>query len=160
MAAGFALVDDPAARVALLAGATLSDWLDGFLARRRSRGTRWGALLDPIADKTFVLSAFLTMLAAGRLTIVGLLVVLSRDVATLIGFLVAWRLPELKASRFKARFPGKVVTTLQLATLFVLVLVPRATVPLIAATGIASVAAITDYTLALARERDAARGSA
>jgi hypothetical protein len=100
------------------------------------------------------------MVAAGRLTIIGLAVVLSRDIATLIGFLVAWRLPSLRASRFKARYSGKVVTTLQLATLFVLVLAPRASVPLIAATGIASVAAITDYTLVLARERAATRGSA
>lgn len=159
LAAAFAVMDDPTARVALLAGASLTDWLDGFLARRRSRATAWGALLDPIADKTFVLVAFLTMVAAGRLTLGGLLLVLVRDIATVIGFLVAWRSPALRASRFRARFAGKVVTVLQLATLFALILAPRASILFVAATALASVAAIWDYTVALARERAAARSA-
>ena len=39
--------------------ACLTDWWDGLLARRRGQATPFGALLDPIADKILVLSAFL-----------------------------------------------------------------------------------------------------
>lgn len=39
--------------------ASLTDWLDGFLARRRKQITRLGTLLDPLADKILVSSVFI-----------------------------------------------------------------------------------------------------
>jgi phosphatidylglycerophosphate synthase len=160
MAAAFLLVEDTRARVALVAAASLSDWLDGWLARRRDHATSWGALLDPIADKTFVLSALVTFLIEGALSLGQFLIILSRDVATAIGFIVAWLMPSLRAKEFKARYPGKIVTVLQLLVMFALLLAPRAVWWLVLATGIASVIAIADYTLALARQRSRARASA
>ena len=79
MAGAFLLVEDTRIRLALVAGASISDWLDGWLARRREHGTSWGALLDPIADKTFVLSALAAFLLEGSLSLGQLLVVLSRE---------------------------------------------------------------------------------
>jgi cardiolipin synthase len=160
MAAAFLLVEDTRVRLALVAGASLSDWLDGWLARRREHGTSWGALLDPIADKTFVLSALAAFVLEGALSVGQLLVILSRDIATAVGFIVAWLMPTLRASRFKARYPGKVVTVLQLLVLFALLLAPAAVWWLVLATGVASAVAIADYTLELARQRARARRTA
>ncbi len=47
--------------------AASSDWIDGFLARRWHATTRWGAILDPIADKVLVTGAILGVLAWGTL---------------------------------------------------------------------------------------------
>ena len=47
--------------------AASTDWVDGFLARRWNATTRWGAILDPIADKVLVTGAILGVLASGSL---------------------------------------------------------------------------------------------
>jgi len=47
--------------VAILLGAALTDWLDGYLARRRRQVTGLGVVLDPIADKLLIAAAFITL---------------------------------------------------------------------------------------------------
>jgi CDP-diacylglycerol--glycerol-3-phosphate 3-phosphatidyltransferase len=47
--------------------AASTDWVDGFLARRWHATTRWGAILDPIADKVLITGAVLGVLAWGAL---------------------------------------------------------------------------------------------
>ncbi len=47
--------------------AASTDWIDGFLARRWHATTRWGAILDPIADKVLITGAILGVLASGSL---------------------------------------------------------------------------------------------
>lgn len=47
--------------VALFLGASVTDWLDGWFARRRGQVTTLGVLLDPIADKLLVCSAFIAL---------------------------------------------------------------------------------------------------
>jgi len=47
--------------------AASTDWVDGYLARRWHATTRWGAILDPIADKVLVTGAILGVLASGSL---------------------------------------------------------------------------------------------
>ena len=47
--------------VAILLGAAATDWLDGFLARRRRQVTSLGVVLDPIADKILISAAFITL---------------------------------------------------------------------------------------------------
>src|SRR5437870_11639463 len=47
--------------VSLFLGASLTDWLDGWFARRRGQVTTLGVLLDPIADKLLVCSAFIAL---------------------------------------------------------------------------------------------------
>jgi phosphatidylglycerophosphate synthase len=159
MAGAFLLVEGAPARLGLVAAASLSDWLDGWLARRREHGTTWGALLDPIADKTFVLAAFLAFVLEGTLSPGQLFLVLLRDIFTAVGFVVAWLMPSLDASRFKARLPGKIVTVLQLLVLFSLLLAPSLVWWLIALTAVVSAIAIADYTLELSRQRNTARGA-
>ena len=45
--------------------AASTDWIDGYLARRWNAETRWGAILDPIADKILVTGAILGVLTSG-----------------------------------------------------------------------------------------------
>lgn len=152
LAAAFLATDATPARVALIGAASLTDVLDGWLARRQQT-TRLGALLDPIADKTFVLVAISAFLIAGELSTLDYFIILLRDFATAIGFLVAYLLEGLDPKNFKARMSGKAVTVLQLATVLALVLHSPLLRPLVWMVGAGSVWAIVDYTLLLSRQR-------
>ena len=149
----FALAETSAMRVLVLGMASATDLLDGWLARRTGHMTRWGALLDPVADKTFVLIALISFVVRGDLAVRDLLTLLARDIGTFVGAAVAWLMPGLDPKEFRARLPGKVVTVLQLAALLVLCVVRQWLRPLVLAVGLASIVALADYTLALARQR-------
>jgi cardiolipin synthase (CMP-forming) len=153
LAAGFVGARGPEERLALIGAASVTDFLDGWLARRRNASTRWGALIDPIADRVFVLSAVAAFVVSGELTALQCLVLLARDVMTAVGFGVARLVPRLRPVEFKARQLGKAVTVLQLATLAVVIVAPHYVPALVAAVGVLSAAAILDYTLALWRAR-------
>lgn len=159
LAAGFLATTGNGERIALVGVASLTDFLDGWLARRRNAVSRWGALLDPIADRAFVLAAVTTLLVQGQLTLVQYLVLLFRDVMTAIGFIVARLVAWLRPVAFRARPLGKVVTSLQLAALLAALALPRAVDGLVLAVGVLSVAATVDYTLLLWRERARTTGS-
>jgi cardiolipin synthase (CMP-forming) len=149
----FLFANTNAERLVLLGMASASDFIDGWLARRFGRTTRSGALLDPIADKTFVLAALTAFVRTGELSTGAYLLILSRDFATAIGFIVAWRLPGLDPADFKARMPGKIVTVLQLGAILALTVSRQAMRWLLPVIGIASAVAIIDYTLVLHRTR-------
>ena len=146
-----------AARIVLICFAAATDFLDGWLARRMHTATRSGAIVDPIADRIFVLVAIITYVLNGGLSIVQTVLLLLRDIATAVGFFVARAIPSFREVELKARFPGKVVTVLQLLTLLALVIGLRPLTPLVALVAAASVLAIGDYTRALWRDRNWAR---
>lgn len=138
----------------LICAAAASDFFDGWLARRTNTTTRWGALVDPIADRIFVLVAVVMYVLNGDLSLAASLLLLARDIATALGFFVARAVPGLRGVEFKARFPGKIVTVLQLVTLVALVVGAQPVTPwLIALVGLASAFAIADYTHFLWRAR-------
>lgn len=89
----------------------------------------------------------------GDLSLGAALLLLARDIATALGFLVARLVPSLRGVEFKARFPGKIVTVLQLATLLALVMGVQPLTPFIVVVALASAVAIADYTHALLRAR-------
>jgi CDP-diacylglycerol--glycerol-3-phosphate 3-phosphatidyltransferase len=155
LAAGFVATGATEARVGLIGAAAATDFLDGWLARRVHATSRWGALLDPIADRVFVLTAVGTFLFTGALSTSGYFILIMRDLATAVGFLVARIIPWLRPVQFKARVLGKVVTVLQLVTLATVLALPAALPMMLVAVAVASVLAIADYTLALWRARAA-----
>ena len=153
LAAGFVATPEAGARVALISVASATDFLDGWIARRRGSVSRWGALIDPLADRAFVLAAIATYVWRGELGAGQAGTLIARDVATAVGFLVARLVPGLRDVAFQARQLGKIVTALQLATLLAVLLAPSAVAALVLVVGVTSVAAIADYTLALWRAR-------
>lgn len=153
LAAVFVAVRDPVTRVALLLVASGTDFLDGWIARRQQATTRSGALIDPIADRLFVLTAVCTYLAERAITTGQFFTLLSRDIATLIGFFVARSVPWLRTVEFRARWLGKLVTALQLLTLMAVIATPAVVPWLVLIVGAVSAASIADYTLTLWRER-------
>ena len=153
MAAAFLLTPGAAARAALVVAAGASDVLDGWVARRRHTASAFGAMLDPITDRVFALVAMSVFLFEGALTTGQFLLLLARDMATGMGFLVARTIPWLRPVQFKARTPGKIVTGLQFLTLLAVVVAPAIVPALIAAVALGAVWAIVDYTLALWRAR-------
>lgn len=153
LAAAFIAADANEARIVIVMVALATDYLDGWIARRSRSMTRAGALLDPFADRVFVLVGVAVFLFEGTLSTVGYFVMISRDLMTAVGFLVARAVPSLRPVAFHARFPGKLVTVLQLATFIAILIRPPAARPMIWVVAVASAWAIADYTWALWRAR-------
>jgi len=61
--------------------AVLTDYLDGFFARRRNEVTRLGILLDPLADKLLTAAAFLSLVEMGLVPAWAVMIVLARELA-------------------------------------------------------------------------------
>ena len=152
-AAGFVVADGAVVRAGLIGVAGLTDFLDGWLARRWNVATRAGALLDPIGDHVFVIIAAATLVASGALSVPAALVLLARDIATGVGFLVALAIPRLRHEEFKARWPGKFVTAFQFATLLAAMLAPSYVLPLLSLVAVTSALSIVDYAVAVWRAR-------
>jgi cardiolipin synthase (CMP-forming) len=80
--------------------AASTDWVDGYLARRWNATSRWGAILDPIADKILVTGAILGVLretVAGRVTL---------EVTTLAKWKTTVQLVALGAQLFARNWDG------------------------------------------------------
>ena len=155
LAAAFVVLPATAARLALIVAASATDVLDGWLARRANAATRWGALIDPIADRVFVFTVVCTYLFEGRLGTGQYFVLLARDIMTAVGFVVARSISWLRPVEFRARPLGKAVTALQLVVLLAVLLVPEWVAPLVQVVGLLAAASVIDYTLALWRARAA-----
>ncbi len=152
LAVAFAVVQVREARLALILAAALTDFLDGWLARRSKTISKWGELLDPIADRAFVFTALSVLLVERTLTTLQYFVVLSRDLATAIAFVIARSVAWLRPVSFRARLAGKVVTALQLSTLILALTHPDLVSRLIPIVAIASAVAIADYAAAMWRQ--------
>lgn len=146
LAAAFVTVDSRPARVGFAVAAGLSDLIDGKLARSQGWTSRTGEMLDPITDRIFVVGALTTFVISGKLRGPELVLLLSRDIYTAGAFATAalLRLPI----RFRSRWSGKLVTTLQVATVLALLLRQGWVRGLVIATGAAGSYAIFDYTRA------------
>jgi CDP-diacylglycerol--glycerol-3-phosphate 3-phosphatidyltransferase len=64
----------------IFAAAAITDWLDGYLARRMGIVTVFGKFLDPIADKLIVMAALIMILPFGRAPAWMVLVILGREI--------------------------------------------------------------------------------
>ena len=136
----------PSWRPGLLFVALATEFLDGALSRLLAAETRFGRLLDPIADKLFFASVALTFLAEGRLRLAELGLLALRDVGVLAA--LAWFAARREWRRIRDLAPGvagKATTVLQYVALFVLMLGPELPVALVALTAATGALAIAQY---------------
>jgi CDP-diacylglycerol--glycerol-3-phosphate 3-phosphatidyltransferase len=153
LAAAFVMDHDANARILIVLAAGVTDMLDGWLARRAGLTSRFGALVDPFADRVFALVAVATFVYEGSLSTFEYFIMIFRDLMTAVGFLVARSVPWLRPVEFRARWSGKAVTALQMVTFVAILKVPEYVTPLIWSVGLLSLYSVIDYTLALWRAR-------
>jgi CDP-diacylglycerol--glycerol-3-phosphate 3-phosphatidyltransferase len=154
LAVAFVVDHDTNARLGIVLAAAVTDMLDGWLARRAGMVSRFGALVDPFADRVFVLVAVSTFVYEGTLSTLQYFVMISRDLMTAVGFLVARAVSWLRLVEFRARPSGKLVTALQMLAFVAFLRRQDAVGPMIWAVGMASLYSVVDYTWALWRNAD------
>lgn len=157
LAVAFPLVHQPALRFIIIGVAAASDFFDGILARRFG-GSKTGAVLDPVADKVFMASAFLTLWRSGLLLGWEIAGVLLRDIVAVVSGAAVWL--RRRPMAFPARAGGKAVTVGQVLTLVAFVADSPLVRPLAWATAAVSVYALWDYGRALRpRTEEGGRGT-
>jgi CDP-diacylglycerol---glycerol-3-phosphate 3-phosphatidyltransferase len=101
--------------------ASLTDFVDGYLARTRDSVTTFGKLMDPLADKLLIIAALLSLVSLGRLPAWVAMVIIARELAVTVLRLGATQAGVvIAASMF-----GKVKTCMQIAAILALIAVPR-----------------------------------
>jgi cardiolipin synthase (CMP-forming) len=93
--------------------AGVSDALDGFIAKHFDCRTRLGALLDPIADKTLLVSVYVALGWANQLWTSLVILVVFRDIMIVGGFLLMQAFAAQK--RYDPLYISKINTGLQIA---------------------------------------------
>jgi len=120
----FLLAGIPAGDIVALAVfvvAAASDWLDGYLARRRHQTSIIGAFLDPLADKLLVTAALVSLVDLGVLSAWVAMVVIARELAvTGLRMVAAARSVVISASGW-----GKIKTASQMAAIAALIVERR-----------------------------------
>jgi CDP-diacylglycerol--glycerol-3-phosphate 3-phosphatidyltransferase len=98
--------------------ASLTDLYDGYHARKYGQTTRWGAFMDPLADKILITSAFIYFVHLGLLSLWMVIVIAIRDVmVTLLRLYAEWKEKPVITSK-----SAKIKTALQNVLAYVLLL--------------------------------------
>jgi cardiolipin synthase len=92
--------------------AAITDWLDGWLARRLNQTSAFGAFLDPVADKLMVAAALITLVQLGRVDAIIALIIVGREIA--ISALREWMAQIGEARSMAVSFLGKIKTASQM----------------------------------------------
>jgi len=93
----------------------LTDWLDGWLARKLNQTSSFGAFLDPVADKFLVCASLLVLVHLQRADVFVALIIIGREIA--ISALREW-MAQIGASRSVAvHMLGKVKTLVQMVAI-------------------------------------------
>lgn len=122
---GQALLSHRLIAAAIFVVLSLSDALDGFLARKLGQTTPFGSLLDPLADKLLVYSALLIFVETGKIWAIFALLIIARDFLVM-GIRVWAAKSGLPAGRqgkiISASYTGKLKTASQMAAILFIIL--------------------------------------
>ena len=104
--------------VAVFILAAVTDWLDGWLARKLQQTSAFGAFLDPVADKLMVATALIMLVEAGRVAALVAVVIIGREIT--ISALREWMAKEGRSASVAVATIGKLKTTAQMIALPIL----------------------------------------
>jgi CDP-diacylglycerol--glycerol-3-phosphate 3-phosphatidyltransferase len=99
--------------------ASLTDFIDGYLARARDSITTFGKLMDPLADKLLIVAALISLVSLHRLAAWVATVIITRELAVTVLRLGATQMGVVMA----ASMFGKVKTCLQIAAILAVIAV-------------------------------------
>lgn len=102
------------------AAAAVTDWFDGYLARRWGQTSNFGAFLDPVADKLMVAVALILLVATGRTYAIFAMIIIGREIT--ISALREWMAQQGKRNNVAVAQVGKFKTAAQMAAIFLLLL--------------------------------------
>lgn len=149
LAAAFLLLDQGRIRLIILLVAAATDLFDGRIARRIG-SSRFGPVIDPVADKLFMLAAFIVVALSRQLQWYEIAGVLLRDLVATIAFIVV--VVSGRPRAIPARLGGKAVTLAQVLTLIAFLTDSPLVRPLAWSTAAIALYAIWDYGHAAASE--------
>ena len=132
--------------ILFITAAALSDFLDGWLARRWQVESWQGGLLDAVADKMFVLVTLCVFVAAGKFSFWWIFPVVIRDM--MVAIAVCFAVFQKKWEAFKgmdARVSGKLTTCGQFVLFVVVLLFPEKAKPVLVLASCLSIVAGLDY---------------
>ncbi|VCU72093.1 CDP-diacylglycerol--glycerol-3-phosphate 3-phosphatidyltransferase [Pigmentiphaga humi] len=95
--------------------AAVTDWLDGWLARRLDQTSAFGAFLDPVADKLMVSAALLVLLNLGRIDAMIALIIIGREIT--ISALREWMATLGERTSVAVHWLGKFKTVAQMTAI-------------------------------------------
>jgi len=93
----------------------LTDWLDGWLARRLNQVSSFGAFLDPVADKFLVCASLLVLVHLNRTDVFVALIIIGREIA--ISALREWMAQIGAGKSVAVHMIGKVKTVVQMVAI-------------------------------------------
>ncbi len=106
----------------VFAFAAVTDWLDGYLARRLGQTSSLGAFLDPVADKLMVAAALILLVQADPTPALAIpvVVIIGREIT--ISALREWMAEIGARAQVAVSMIGKIKTTAQMAAIFLMIL--------------------------------------
>ena len=106
--------------MSIFAVAAITDWADGWLARRWGQTSAFGAFLDPVADKLMVVAALIVLVWLDRADAWLCMIIIGREIA--ISALREWMAQLGKSKSVAVAFVGKVKTVAQITAIIALLL--------------------------------------
>mgnify|MGYP000647397737 CR=1 FL=1 len=98
--------------------AALTDYLDGYLARKLDQESSFGAFLDPVADKAIVAASLVVLVNLGRTFVFAAIIIIVREIT--ISALREWMAQIGKPQNIAVAYIGKCKTTLQMTAITLL----------------------------------------
>ncbi len=100
--------------------ASITDWLDGYLARRLNQTSSFGAFIDPVADKLLVVVMLIALVAQYSVLLPVVAVLILREIV--VSALREWMAGMGKRDAVAVDFTGKIKTTVQMLAMIALLL--------------------------------------
>ena len=100
---------------AIFVAAAITDWLDGYLARKLNQTSAFGAFLDPVADKLMVAAALIMLVQLKRVDAMVAIIIIGREIT--ISALREWMAQVGQSKSVAVSMIGKVKTVAQLVAI-------------------------------------------